>query len=180
MEWKDLTGTVTEPVTHDEVKVFLGVPASDTSQDTYIDNCIIAARKWLEKRTALSIVSKSYKAYFEEDEAEDGWYELPFSPVLATPVITVEMNSVSTTFQQRGLKVVRIMPDSIFGTINVGVTPSTSYVEVTFQAGESNEEANDILLHLVSISFNDRNGGALTASKIPYSLLQRIDSLTII
>ena len=177
MEWKDVSTSVTEPITHDDVKDFMGYPSTDTSQDDTIDNMIIAARKWLEKRTGLSVVSKSYKAYFEEEDAEDGWYELPFSPVSDTPAITVSISGTSTTFQQRGLKRVRICPDSVFSTINVGQSYA-SYIEVTFDAGEDSEEANDILLHLVSISFNDRNGGNLTASKIPYSLLQRIDLLT--
>jgi hypothetical protein len=179
MRWDVLTSQITEPVTHDQVKTFMNYPAADTSQDTFIDSCIVVARKWLEKRTALSIVSKSYKAYFEREDAEAGWYELPFSPVLTTPVITSSMNGVSTTFQQVGMGKVRVMPDSVFGTTHIGGSSVPSYLEVIFQAGATNEEANNILLELVSIAFNNRAGsGGVSTGNIPYDLLQRIDSIS--
>jgi hypothetical protein len=156
----------------------MGYPLTDSSQDTLIDSMITSARAWLEGRTALSLVSKSYKAYFEAEDAEDGWFELPVSPVLADPAIAVTMNGVSTTFQQRGLKTVRICPDSVISTIAVG-TSFTSYLEVVFQAGATNEQANNVLLELVSMAFNNRDSGGNPFVSLPYDIKQRIQALSL-
>lgn len=177
MELSVLTSSITEPISADEVKAYMGYPLADTSQDDTIESMITTAREWLEGRTALSLVSKSYKAFFEIEDADEGWYELPVSPVLDTPAITVSMNGVSTTFQQRGLKTIKICPDSVFGTILVGTTIS-SYVEAVFQAGATNETANNILLELVSIAFNNRDGGGTSYARLPYDLRSRIDSIS--
>lgn len=177
MELSVLSTAIIEPITSDEVKSYMGYPLSDTSQDTIINRMITAAREWLEGRTSLSLVSKSYKAKFETDEQEDGWYELPVSPVLDTPAIAVTMNGTITTFQQRGLKTVKIYPDSVFGTITAGVS-TPSYLEVVFQAGATNESANSILLELVSISFNNREGGGVSFARMPYDLQQRISAIS--
>jgi|WetSurMetagenome_2_1015567.scaffolds.fasta_scaffold00157_54 uncharacterized phiE125 gp8 family phage protein len=179
MQLSVLTTVITEPVLKADVKAFMGFPSADTSQDTTIDAMIIAAREWLEQRTGLSIVSKSYKVYFEEDDAEDGWFELPVSPVLATPAITVAMNGVSTTFQQMGLKRIKIMPDSVFGTILVGASTNPSYVEVVFQAGATNGTANLCLLKIVSSMFNYREDGiGVNIARLPFDTVSLINSLS--
>ena len=178
MELSILSTSITEPIDADEVKAYMGYPLTDTSQDTTIESMITTARAWLEGRTALSLVSKSYKAYFEEDENEDGWYELPVSPVLDTPAIVCTMNGTETTYQQRGLKTVKVYPDSVFGTITAGVS-IPSYLEVVFQAGATNESANHVLLELVSIAFNNRDGGNQSFARLPYDLRQRIQSLSL-
>jgi hypothetical protein len=128
---------------------------------------------------ALSLVSKSYKAYFEPEDADNDEYELPVSPVLGTPAITVSMNGVSTTFQQKGSRRVRVYPDRVFGTIQVGASDTSPYLEVTFQAGATNESANSILLELVSIMFNHRDGGVgVSYSRLPFDLQQRINMIS--
>jgi len=178
MELSVLTSSLTEPITSDEVKDYMGYPLTETSQDSLIESMITSARQWLEGRTALSLVSKSYKAYFEAEDAEDGWYELPVTPVLSSPAITVTMNGVSTTFQQRGLKTIKICPDSVLGTIDVGA-PFTNYLEVTFQAGATSEAANNVLLELVSIAFNNRDSGGVAYARLPYDIQERIKALSL-
>jgi uncharacterized phiE125 gp8 family phage protein len=180
MQLSVLTSSITEPVLKADVKAFMGFPSADTSQDSTIDAMITAARQFLEAKTGLSIVSKSYKAYFEEEDAEDGWYDLPVSPVLAAPAITVTMNGVSTTFQQVGMTRVRIMPDSVFGTLTVGSSSSPSYVEVTFQAGATNGIANLCLLKIVSEMFNHREDGiSVNIARLPFDTVSLINSLTV-
>lgn len=178
MQLSVLTTSITEPVTHDEVKSFMGFPASDTSQDTTIDNMITVAREWVEQRTGLSLVSKSYKAYFDKEDAEDGWYDLPVSPVLTLPVITAEMSGVSITFEQVGSKRVRIRPDTVMGTIPIGGASGVSYLEVTFQAGATNKTANQCILSVVSSMFNYREGG-VNVARIPFDTLSLIDSISV-
>ena len=146
MELKILSTSWDEPVSVAEAKAYMGYPANETSQDTTITNMIKTAREFVEQRTSLSLVSKQYKAYFTEDDREDGWYELPVSPVLSDPAITVKVSGVSTTFQQRGLEKIKIKPDSVIGTMLVGQDDGfETYTEVTFQAGATNATANEII-----------------------------------
>lgn len=178
MEYTVVTSSITEPILKADVKTFMGYPSSDTSQDTLIESLITAAREYLEKTTGLSLVSKSYKAYFEQDDAEDGWYELPFSPVLASPAITCSMNGVSTTFQQIGLNRVRVMPDAVIGTLLVGQSSTPSYLEVTFQAGATNNLANKCLMSIVSRMFNYREDGiGVNTARLDYDTRRLIQSL---
>lgn len=180
MQLSILTSSITEPVTHDEVKSFMGYPLTDTTQDDNIDTMITTAREFLEQRTALSLVSKSYKAYYEKEDAEDGWYELPVSPVLSSPAITCEMNGVSTTFQQKGLTRVSVYPDNVIGTIPIGGSGLVSYMEVTFQAGATNVTANEIIKRLVSFMFNHREDGiGLNIARLPFDTLAMIQSITV-
>jgi len=177
MQLSVLTSSITEPVTHDEVKTYMGHPASDTTQDALIDSMITAAREWLEQRTGVSVVSKSYKAYYEKYEDDDGWYDLPRSPVLASPVITVSVCGVSTTFQQEGLIRVRVSPDNTYGTIHIGSSTDVFYVEIIFQAGATNNIANLCLQNIVSTMFNFRDSAGVNVARIPFDTLQMIDSL---
>ena len=179
MELSVITSSITEPITHDQVKSFMGYPLTDTSQDATIDALITAAREFLEKRTSLSLVSKSYKAYFDEDDSVDGWYDLPVSPVLATPAITVSVSGVSTTFQQRGLNRVKICPDSVFSTMLVGQSDAGSYVEVVFQAGATNGTANKCLFNIVSFMFNHREDGVgISVARLPFDTVSLINSIS--
>jgi uncharacterized phiE125 gp8 family phage protein len=180
MEWKVITGPTAEPVDHADVKDLLGIADSITSFDDLIDSMIIVAREWLEKRTALSVVSKAYKAYFEEDDCEDGWYELPFSPVLATPAITVSVLGVSTTFQQRGLNTVYIYPDSVYATIPPGTSAQPYYVEVLFTAGEANNTANECIKRIAASIFNHRDDGVgMNIARLPFDTVKLIDSISL-
>lgn len=179
MELKILTSSITEPVSVADAKSYMGYPSTETTQDVTITNMIKTAREFVEQRTALSLVSKSYKAHFTQEDQEDGWYELPVSPVLSTPAITVTTNGISTTFQQRGMDKIKIMPDSVISTMLVGESDSDSYIEVTFQAGATNDTANEIIKRVVSFLFNHREDGiALTASRLPFDTLSLIQSIS--
>jgi uncharacterized phiE125 gp8 family phage protein len=178
MEYIVLTTSITEPVTKEEVKSFMAY--SGTDQDDLIDSMIITAREWLEQRTGLSLISKSYKARFEKEDSEDGWYRLPLSPVLASPVITCSMNGVSTTFQQTGLKQVRVRPDTVISTVQAGASSEVSYLEVTFQAGATNNTANTCLLSIVSQMFNYREGGiGVNMARLDFDTLKMIKSISV-
>jgi hypothetical protein len=169
MELAVLTGAVTDPVTATQAKLFMGYPTTD--QDTVITNMITVARQWLEANTGFSCVSKSYKAYFERDDAVNGWYELPVVPVLAAPVISVSVCGTVATFEQKGLRRVFIRPYTIWGTIGVGSSIEAYYIEATFQAGEVSETANECIKRIVSSMFNDRQDGVSTGGNVAYSRL---------
>jgi uncharacterized phiE125 gp8 family phage protein len=179
MQIKVVSSSITEPVTHATVKTFMGVLAADTSQDALIDILITAAREFFEQRTGLSVVSKSYKVYFDQSEAEDGWYEIPVFPILATPVMIVKMNDVVTTFTQTGLTRIRIRPDSVYGTLPIGASASPSYLTAEFDAGATNATANSIIIGIVSQMFNYREDGIdISIARLPFDLVARINSLT--
>lgn len=178
MELKILTSSITEPVSVADAKSYMGYPSTETTQDVTITNMIKTAREFVEQRTALSLVSKSYKAYFTEDDIEDDWFELPISPVLDDPAITVTMNGVSTTFQQMGMNKVKIKPDAVIGTMLVGQSDSQNYCEVTFQAGASNTTANEIIKRIVSHLFNHREDGlGLSIARLPFDTVSLIQSI---
>lgn len=169
------TTSLTEEVTVAEIKTITGY--SDTDQDTRIGLLITVAREWLEARTGVSALAKSYKAYFEKgDRDSEGFYELPFSPVSGTPV--VEVCGVATTdFDSIGLDRKRIRPAASFGTIPVGGT-SPYYVEVTFTAGESSKLANECIRRIVASMFNEPQDGAeVSMSRLPFDTLRLIESI---
>jgi len=176
MELSVLSTTITEPVTVDEVKDMMGYTEDD--QDERIRKLIRVARQWIENKAAISCVSKSYKAYFEKgDRDSSGWYELPVAPVLAAPAITVSSCGVSTTFEQKGLRRVYIRPAAVYSTLTGG-SSDNYYVEVTFQAGESNETANECIRRIVATMFNEPQDGAeVSVSRLTYDTLTLIGTI---
>lgn len=180
MQLTVLTSSITEPVTVAEVKTFLNYPATETSQDTLIAGMITAAREFVENRTGLSIVAKQYKAYFEKEDAEDGYYVLPVEPVLSTPAITVTMNGTSTTFTQYGTNKVRILPDAVFSTMPIGSSGYTSYTEIIFQAGATNKTANECIKRIVAQLFNHREDGTeLSIARLPFDTVRMLDNISV-
>lgn len=178
MQVKILTSSITEPVTVAQMRDYMGYPSHD--QDELIGLLISSARKWLEDRTGLSFVSKSYKAYFEKEDAVDGWYRLPVAPVLSDPAIEVSVCGVSDTdFEQKGLDTVEIRPSTVLGSVSIGASVNVYYVEVTFQAGENNELANNCIKRIVSSLFNNREDGITDVSmaEMPFDTLQLISML---
>ncbi len=179
MEFTVLTSSITEPVTHADVKLFMGYPSAETSQDDLIDGKITEAREFVEAYTGLSLVSKSYKAYFEKEDAYEGWFELPVSPVLSDPVITCEINGTSTTFQQKGLKMVSVKPDNVIGTIGVGSTATSWYMEVTFQAGATNKTANECIKSIAAMLFVYRQDGMnANIASLPFDTVRMLNSIS--
>lgn len=178
MELKVLSSNIVEPITVADQKAFMGYTSTD--QDAVIFRMIQTARAWLENRTALSLVNKQYKAYFEREDAVNGWYELPVSPVKTTPAIAVSVCGTSTTFEQIGLQRVKIKPNTLIGTIAVGASGMIYYVEATFNAGESNNTANEILKRIVSTMFNareDGGGAEVQTGRIPYDTMRLIEAI---
>jgi uncharacterized phiE125 gp8 family phage protein len=170
--------TITEPVTATTVKGFLGYTATD--QDTALGVIITAARVWFENRTGLSVVAKTYKAYFEKEDSDEGWYELPVTPVLSTPAITATVNGVSTTFQQKGLTKVSVCPDNVIGTVGVGASSAPWYMEVTFDAGETSDAANQCITEIAAAIFNNRDQGiGVNAARIPFDTIQRVNQMIV-
>jgi hypothetical protein len=171
MELSVLTATFAEPVNVSEVKSLMGYVGED--QDARIAKLIKVSREWLENRTGLSCISKSYKAYFERaDRDSQGYYELPVSPVLATPVITVTINGVSSTFVQKGLNKVKVKPDMFITT-----GADDYYMEVTFQAGKPNETAFECIRRITASMFNEPEDGGVSFSRLPYDTLRLIETI---
>jgi uncharacterized phiE125 gp8 family phage protein len=175
------SSSITEPVTTSEMKTYLGYPTADTSQDTLIAEMITAARIWLENRTALSVVSKNYTAQFEKsDKDSEGWYTLPVSPVTtADNAYVVSVSGTSTTYQVKGLRVKKIKPDNVVGTIRVGADSEVFYLTVSFTAGAANETAEIIIRRLVAAMFSKRGGSKeVSASLLDYDTLRMIESIS--
>jgi hypothetical protein len=176
MEVTVVTTGLAEEVTVAEIKTITGYPGTD--QDTRIEKLITVAREWLEARTGTSALAKSYKAHFEKSDRDSGgWYELPFSPVIATPAITVTVCGVSSTFEQKGLSRVYVRPAATWATIPAGGS-ETYYVEVVFTAGKSSETANECIRRIVVSMFNEPQDGAeVSVSRLPYDTMRLIESI---
>lgn len=178
MELVVLSKNIEEPITVDDMKAYMGYTPSD--QDAVIHRMITTAREWLENRCSISVVNKQYKAYFEKHDLSGGWYELPVSPVQSSPAIAVSVCGTSTTFEQMGLKRVKIAPDTLIGTISVGATGEIYYVEATFNAGETNLTANEIIKRIVSSMFNareDGGGASVHVGRLPFDVLRLIETI---
>jgi len=172
-----ITSDVIEPVLIDEVKVHMGFPSTDTSQDALISTLISAARRFLEDQTSLSVVSKAYKARFEKEDADaEGYFWLPVSPVTTTPVVSV--NGTVTDFQQKGLEIIRIMPNATYSTVTGN--EDTYYCDVTFTAGRVNETANTIIKAIVADLFNNRNSeNTISMGRLSYNVVRMINSISL-
>lgn len=167
--------SIIEPISIDEVKAFMGFPQTDTSQDAIIKSMITLAREWLEAKTALSLISKSYKARFSKSDADaDGFYELPVSPVTGTPVVNI--NGISTTYISKGLNVIYLQPAAVYYTSS-GSEPY--YLEVTFTAGATNETANMIICAIVADLFNNRSSDmTISMGRLSYNIIRMIQSIS--
>lgn len=176
MQVREKSGqTLTEPVTTAELKTFIGYTGTD--QDSLIGSLITAARELLESETGLSVISKVYQVEFDRwdvmyDETEQlGWFRLPYSPV--TVITTVTIGGVTTTYSQKGLKMVDICPDQIIST---GTTNNILAVE--FTAGESSARAKNAILRIVSDFFNTREDGmGQTLASLSFDTQRLIDNL---
>lgn len=172
-----ITSDVIEPVLIDEVKVHMGFPSTDTSQDALISTLISAARKFVEDQTSLSVVSKSYKARFEKEDADaEGYFWLPVSPITDTPVVSV--NGTVTDFLQKGLEIIRVKPNATYSTVTGN--ESSYYCDVTFTAGRVNETANTIIKGIVADLFNNRNSeNTISMGRLSYNVVRMINSISL-
>jgi len=178
MELTVLSTSFSEPVTVTDIKDYIGYPKTD--QDSIIAGMITTARQWLETHCALSVVNKQYKAYFEKEDAEDGWYELPVSPVLSDPAIIVQVCGATVDHEEMGLNKKRIRPATVYGTIRIGASSVIYYVEVTFNAGKANTVADEVIKRIVTSLFNARQDGVteeISVGRIPYDTRRLIESI---
>jgi uncharacterized phiE125 gp8 family phage protein len=177
MQLKVLSSNITEPVSVADVRDHMGYPRTD--QDAKIVKLIRVAREWLENRTALSLVNKQYKAYFECEDRKNGWFELPVAPVLSDPAIVVAVCGVTADFDQKGLDEVWIRPYDVYGTIRIGASTSTYYVEATFNAGAKNDTGNECIIRIAATMFDQRddNSGGVTVGRLPYDTMRLIETI---
>lgn len=169
--------SITEEVTATEIKDILGYP--DTDQDERIERLITVAREWLEARTGVSAVAKEYKVQFEKGDRDSaGYYELPFSPVIASPAPAVTVCGTAVTYDSIGLDRLRIRPASSYGTIPAGGS-APFYVEVTFTAGKSSETMNELIRRIAVTMFNAPQDGVaeVAVSRLPYDTIRMIEAI---
>lgn len=75
---KDITPSVTEPITLSELKTYLRIPNANTSDDTHLTELITAGRIKFEKAAWRSVVPKFYRLTVSEFESP---LELPYPPI---------------------------------------------------------------------------------------------------
>ena len=170
MQVKEKAGTITEPLTVAEIKIYLGYTATD--QDGLFATLITAARQWIEDHFAFSCVSKSYTVYFNKYDSNEGWYELPFAPVTAITTATIDSEDID--YEERGGDTREIYPNEVIST---GTT--TNELVVEFVAGATSERAKLGIYRIVSDMFNnkDDNPTNINAAKLSYDTMRYLEGL---
>ena len=170
MQVKEKAGAITDPVTLADVKNYIGYTSAD--QDSLFTQLITSAREWLEDHFAFSCVSKSYIARFEKDDAIDGWYELPISPVTGITRVTVSSEVVG--YEEKGDETREIHPDEVIST---GISSNELVVE--FVAGAAGGRAKIGIMRIVSDMFNnkDDNPTNISAAKLSYDTMRYLEGL---
>ena len=109
------TDAVSEPISTAEAKAFLRVDGSD--EDTLIDECVSAARRYAEEYTQRSFTAKTYTALFSDLQKWEDEFDLPYPPTASiTSVHRVNSEGtetelvLNTGYYKRGLKDVTIRP----------------------------------------------------------------------
>jgi hypothetical protein len=92
----------------------------------------------------------------------------------------VKVRGAVIDFEQMGMNIVRVRPYATYGTIGVGSTSYNWYMEVTFNAGATNNTADEILRKIVTTMFNARADGAgegVQTGRLPYDTLRLIETI---
>lgn len=93
------TAPAVEPLSVEEVKTYLKIDGSATSEDDYLDALIKAARAAVEKYTGRALITQTWYGYPEEFPLSDEQpLELPCPPLVSiTSIIYYDYNDVATT-----------------------------------------------------------------------------------
>ena len=151
MQVREKSGqTLTEPVTVAEMEEYLGYDL-DTGQETLIGDMITAARKWLEDYLGLSILSKSYEVRFYNEDALNGYYELPFSPI--TSITSVQISGTDVNYDEKGLDVKFIRPQQ---SVITNTSSDEAYLDSEFIAGAESPMGNDAVKRIVTDMWDNR------------------------
>ena len=142
--------TLTEPISSADIESYLGFEMT-TDQKTLVSSMITSARKWLEDKTALSVLSKSYEVRFYVEDRIGDYYELPFSPV--TEITSVEISGTAVEYDQKGLDRIYIRPQS---SIITNTSSDEAYLDCKFIAGASNDLTNTVIKRIVADMWDNR------------------------
>jgi len=177
MQYREKSGqTITEPVTVDEMLTYLGIDSLDDDNDIMVSNMIMAARKWLEEYTGLSVVSKSYESRFYTEDEWDEYYELPFSPVIS--ITSVDISGTVVEYDEKGLDRKYIRPQQ---SIVTNAVSDEAYLDVEFVAGNENEQANMVIRRIVTDMYNNRmdNLPASPNAGLTWTTMKLIETLNV-
>lgn len=75
---KDITPSITEPISLSDLKLYLRIPSANTGDDNHLLNLITAGRIKFEKAAWRSIVPHTYRLTVSEFESP---LELPYPPI---------------------------------------------------------------------------------------------------
>lgn len=91
MRVKVLSTAGTEPVLLLEAKNFLKqVETLPAAEEVFISGLIKTAREYIERYTGISLTEKTYELYFSVDELDNGFIEIPNSPIHSITKVEIE------------------------------------------------------------------------------------------
>ena len=175
MQYREKAGqSLTEPVTSAQMEDFLGFDMT-ADQKTLVDTMVTSARKWLEDKTALSVLSKSYEVRFYTEDAINKYYELPFSPV--TSITTVDISGTTVEYDERGLERVYIRPQS---SVITNSTTDEAYLDCEFVAGASSDSTNNVIKRIVADMWDNRKDNLpdTPAAGLSWTTMKYIETLS--
>jgi uncharacterized phiE125 gp8 family phage protein len=181
------TGPAEEPVTRTEAKTQARVYSS--SEDTYVDSLIAAARRYLERVTGRQIVTATWGGFLDDFPADRRYIELPAYPLASVSFIKYRDTAAGTlqtwdsanyivdTATEPGL--VFLAPDVDWPDVQ---EDRRNAVEVEFIAGQAAASVPADIKHLVKILvahwFENREPADTAGMKeLPYSIRSMIRAL---
>lgn len=176
MQYREKSGQdLTEPITTAQMVTFMGLPALSTNETTQMSGLITAARKWLEEKTGLSVLSKSYEVRYYTEDAIGDYYELPFSPV--TSITSVEISGTAVEYDEKGLDIKYIRPQQ---SVITNTTSDEAYLDCEFVAGASSNEANYAIQRIVNDMWDNRKDNLpdSTVAGLSWETMRYIETLT--
>jgi uncharacterized phiE125 gp8 family phage protein len=153
-----VTGPAKEPVTVQQLKNRLRI-ADDTTQDDYLNECIVEARRAVEEYLGLSLFTQTWRAIFDRDELSgtnwdeavwhaedfDVFLSLPCGPVQSvTSVKAYDSEQVESSLAAEDFKLVA--NGETRGTVGVDSSALPTMraheaVVITYVAGQSSLDA---------------------------------------
>lgn len=161
------TAPTTEPVSLDEVKAQISLPASNTDHDTQLTSLITAARYAVEVQTGLQIITATWDLYLDRWPLT-GEILLPKSPATAiTSIVYTDNDGASQTWSSTNYTLSTSRQPARVTLAYNAAYPAARYIadsiRVRFVAGYANAAAvpeliNTAILMLIDDWFNNRSG----------------------
>lgn len=165
-----ITGTTTKVVTLDEVKTDLRIDLSNTSEDSLLNNLILAVTDYFELKTGRDLINKTYACYLDNFPGNSGGYG---------PLLYYQTYGLGSAIQLKKSRLqsitsIQYLKDDVlvtFDAVNFYFTKEANNFPQIFLKQDSSWPADlDNRAQAVTITFV--SGYGATADNVPMSIKQ--------